>query len=183
MTRLETQNNFDSYVGILIGKVDSHTQEQMGSKQRDGNSKERAEIYLEIKKSVTEMKWSLPSMKTHNMRNSPNTAKGFRQRATPNKMPVPHIMWVQDGPTQTRLTLLDRSRRAESEDGGIALDLEFPSPSLSSCSGIQKRLSKPSWPGIAQDRRKKSFNKPYLSCSFPVSSLCLLPSFEVYTKK
>ena len=33
---------------------------------------------LEIKKSVTEMKWSLPSMKTHNMRNSPNTAKGFR---------------------------------------------------------------------------------------------------------
>lgn len=33
---------------------------------------------LEIKKSVTEMKWPLPSMKTHNMRNFPNTAKGFR---------------------------------------------------------------------------------------------------------
>ena len=33
---------------------------------------------LEIKKSVTEMKWSLPSMKTHNIRNFPNRTKGFR---------------------------------------------------------------------------------------------------------
>lgn len=38
---------------------------------------------LESKKSVTEMKWPLPSMKTHNMRNFPNTTKGFRQRETP----------------------------------------------------------------------------------------------------
>lgn len=41
-------------------------------------------------------------------------------------MSVPHIMWVQAGPTQTLLTLLlTDARWAESEDGGIALTLIF----------------------------------------------------------
>ena len=66
-----------------MGKVDN-LQEQMGNVRKEMEILRKNETEtLEIKKSVTEMKWSLPSMKTHNIRNFPNRTKGFRQRETP----------------------------------------------------------------------------------------------------
>lgn len=76
--RLGISNNYDYYAKGTHEKV-GHMQEQMGrvSRETDILRKNEKEM-LQIENPVTEMKWCLPPIKTHNMRNSSNRALRFR---------------------------------------------------------------------------------------------------------